>query len=176
MLLSMRESTDMPALRKRLQEVIDSERVRNASVWSAEAGLSRSHVSTILAGRTKRVETETIFRLADAASVSRSWLAFGEGSMIETAPTPDQVGAFEGAVSWFLATETHEGRGDEARAFLAQRTQVNAGMSASPDAWLAKLRDEFRAWRSPSKVVGERVVDADDNDDLRPPKINARRR
>lgn len=177
MLLFMRESPDMPALRKRLQDVLDAKRVRNASAWSLAAQLARSHVNTILSEKTKRVETDTIFRLADAAGVSRSWLAFGDGSMVEEAPTPEAVGAFEGAVSWFLATETHEGRADEARAFLAQRRQLNAGAERlSPDAWLAKLRDEFRAYRAPSKVVGVREVDPDDNEDLRPPKINARRR
>lgn len=32
------------------------------------------------------METATIFQLADAAKVSRAWLAFGEGSMVDTAP------------------------------------------------------------------------------------------
>ena len=151
----------------------------SARAWSLDAGRSHAQVTMMLrrldAGETPDFSADVFEDLARAAGVSPSWLQSGRGSPNEDGkvPTPDEVGAFEGAMSYFLATETHEGRGDDARAFLAQRSELNAGMPASPDAWLAKLRDEFRAWRAPSKLVGQREILEDE--DTRPAKINARR-
>jgi len=175
MLGGMGESTDMPGLRARLQKVIDAGRVRNPSTWALAAKLARSHVSTILAARTKRVETETLYRLADAAGVSRAWLAFGEGTMDPV--SDDAIGdPRDAARSWFVATEEHDGRGDEARAFLAERagTLYAGSEDRSPEWWLATLREEFRAWRRPAKAVGVREV-GEDAEDTRPAKVNPRR-
>lgn len=62
--------------------------------------------------------------LARAAGVDAHWLQTGEGEPLAGAAA-EEVSAFEGAVGWFLATETHEGRGDDAKRFLAERDQVN---------------------------------------------------
>lgn len=137
------------------------------------SGLARSHVSTILVGKTKSVEVSTLYRLADAAKVSRSWLAFGRGGM--TDDEDDLPAPWEAAKAWFLALEGHDGKGDEARAFLADRGAAlyAGGRDRSPEWWLAQLRDEFRAWRQPSKTVGVREIDDDEVDRL--PKLNVRK-
>lgn len=173
MLSDMGDSTaDMAGLRERLQRVIDAGHVRNPSTWATSAGLARSHVNTILAGRTKRVETDTIYRLADAAKVSRAWLAFAQGSMVESDLVP---GPWEAAKAWFLALEGHDGRGEEAKAFLLERgaTLYAGSQDRGPEWWLAQLRDEFRGWRRPSKVVGVREIPEEELE--RPAKLNPRR-
>jgi hypothetical protein len=126
------------------------------------------------AGETPAFEGKVFEDLAKAAGVDAHWLQTGEGEPVP-ASAPEEVSAFEGALGWFVATEEHEGRGDAARRFLAQREQVNAGAAGlSPDAWLAKLRDEYRAWRRPAKAVG--VTEIGEDEPVRASKLPARRR
>ena len=126
------------------------------------------------AGETPAFEGKVFEDLARAAGVDAHWLQTGEGEPLAGAAT-DEVSAYEGAIGWFIATETHEGRGDDARRFLAERDQVNAGTAGlSPDAWLAKLRDEFRAWRRPSKALG--VTEIGEDEPVRASKLPTRRR
>lgn len=136
--------------------------------------VSRGQIAKLEVGERVNPRASDAAAIAKATGVRLPWLLDGQGSMLGDTAEPDSS-PLEGAIAWFLANETHEGRGDEARAFLAQRRETFAGGEhVSPDAWLAHLRDGFRAWRAPGKVVGEREIS--DDEDTRPAKLNPRRR
>lgn len=142
-------------------------------------GVSRGQIAKLEVGERTNPRGSDVAAVARETGVRLPWLLEEQGPMVSEgdAPETEVSSAFDGAVTWFLTVEEHEGRGDEAKAFLAQRRELFAGAEhLSPGAWLAHLQDGFRAWRSPSKVVGVRDVDPDDDEGLRPPKINARRR
>jgi hypothetical protein len=67
----------------RMRWVIDSGRVKNASVWAMAAGMSRTFVSGFLEraqkGKWQDIGLHSLARLAEAAHVSLAWLALGIG-------------------------------------------------------------------------------------------------
>jgi len=88
----------------------------------------------------------SVERLAQAAKVSPTWLLTGRGPREGDS---DELAPFDAARALFLAQESHDGRGDEARRFLADRTTAYAGAERkSPRWWLETLAEEFREWRT----------------------------
>ena len=76
-------------LRERLAWVRDNRFEGNASRWSEAAGLNRIHVGQMLRRDNTddgRIQIDVIQSLADAAGVSRGWLAFGIGGPDDDPP------------------------------------------------------------------------------------------
>jgi hypothetical protein len=69
-------------LQERIRWVLDRGEVKSRSDWSIKAGLTRIFVGKLLerdSSNEGRVELRTLDALADAAGVSRVWLAYGMG-------------------------------------------------------------------------------------------------
>lgn len=89
--------------------------------------VSRGQIAKLEVGERLNPRASDAAAIARATGVRLAWLLDGSGTMTaEDAPDGDSS-ALEGAIAWFLAHETHEGRGDEARAFLAARRETFAG-------------------------------------------------
>lgn len=174
---------DIGAVRERLQRVIDEGLVKNESAWAAAAKLARGHVSTILAGKTKKITTETTDRLAVAAGVSKAWLAHGEGEMLPEGIDPRiaRVGAAIGAderdmraasaarSAWGTSSMTDEGARDLLEAMARSRRDLertsrlaslerDAGIVVSPkirEPQTANL-DDFGPASTPPKRRGRK--------------------
>jgi transcriptional regulator with XRE-family HTH domain len=150
---------------------------RQLSAKCSELGhaLSSGHVGKLEIGERSNPRAQDVMVLARACGVRHEWLLDGTGGMaLDVESEVDEVGAYDAARAMFLAQEVHEGRGEEARTFLATRSATYAGAEGrSPGWWLETLRDEFRTWRAPSKALGSRELEADE--DARPAKTNARR-
>lgn len=137
--------------------------------------VSRGQIAKLEAGERTNPRSSDVQAIARATGVRMPWLMGERGPMVEGHTVEEELGAFDAAVGWFLANESHEGRGDDAKAFLAQRDVRYAGAEGrSPGWWLETLRDEFRAWRVPAKIVGVREI-GENEPDTKPAKINARR-
>lgn len=137
-------------LAARLRSVIEDEIVQDAETWCEAAGLSRGFLSSFFV-RSKSdggasIRGASVERLAQAAKVSPTWLLTGRGPREGDS---DELAPFDAARALFLAQESHDGRGDEARRFLADRTTAYAGAERkSPRWWLETLAEEFREWRT----------------------------
>lgn len=132
---------------------------------SREAGLSlsASDISKIENGKQPTPNYDKIRAIAAALGVTSEWLWSGEGPRSRREEESELLGPFEGARAMFLSEQAHEGRGEQAKAFLASRAVSFAGAERkSPQWWLATLTEEFREWRERSGA-----------DEL--PKINPRR-
>lgn len=137
-------------LAARLRSVIEDGLVADAETWCDAAGLSRGFLSSFFV-RSKSdgsasIRGASVERLAQAAKVSPTWLLTGRGPREGDS---DELAPFDAARALFLAQESHDGRGDEARRFLADRTTAYAGAERkSPRWWLETLAEEFREWRT----------------------------
>lgn len=177
--------SDGEGISERLAAVI-AERGLGVRELARSAGLASGQISNLRNGkRGKRVGGETIAKLAHALDVNDVWLLTGEGPRERRAEGPvveavgDDLPPFDAARAMFLAEQVHDGHGDDARRFLAERVVHYAGAEGrSPGWWLETLKDEFRAWRKPEKVVGVRELGEDDDPFGGPsiPAINPRRR
>ncbi len=148
-------------------------------------GDNSADISKIENGKQSTPSYDKIKAYAVALEVNPEWLWSGEGprerrpegAVVEA--VGDDLSPFDAARAMFLAEQVHDGRGDNARRFLAERVVHYAGAEGrSPGWWLETLKDEFRAWRKPEKVVGVRELSEDDDPFGGPriPAINPRRR
>ena len=134
--------------------------------------VSRGQIAKLEVGERTNPRGSDTAAIARATGVRLRWLLEEDGPMLEG--EPDEAGAFDAARAMFLAQEVHEGRGEEARTFLVTRSATYAGAEGrSPGWWLETLRDEFRTWRTPSKTVGSRELEPDE--EARPSKTSSRR-
>lgn len=117
---------------------------------AAVSGVSQGHISHAESGKRLELGQTVLSAIAEALDVSVDWLATGNGPRErrnEPGAEPE-LGAVDAARAMFLAQETHDGRGTEARAFLAERAVSFAGAERkSPRWWVETLTEEFREWR-----------------------------
>lgn len=75
---------------ERLQAVLASGRVENASSWATAAGLNRAYVSAVLEkvrkGSIGDIGVVNLYALATAAKLSPAWLAYGVGQPGDEVP------------------------------------------------------------------------------------------
>lgn len=73
----------MGSIADRVREVIDRKTVLSARAWCVSAGISGSYLGTFLTRDRQGLESDigvsTLVKLANAAGVSFTWLALGEG-------------------------------------------------------------------------------------------------
>jgi len=161
-------------LRKAREHAQLSQRQLSAKCSAIGHEVSAGHVGKLELGERLNPRAQDVMVLARACGVRHEWLLNGTGAMGLEADDSDEVSAYDAARTMFVAQEAHEGRGEEARTFLVTRSATYAGAEGrSPGWWLETLRDEFRSWRTPTKAVGTRELEADE--DARPAKSNARR-
>jgi hypothetical protein len=118
----------MKTLLDRVRWVADrSGKVSDAETWSKSAGLSHGYISNFYdrAGRdaSAGMRVDTLNKLADAAGISRRWLADGTGPI--DSETPEEQDPKQLARTWFL--------------LHAQRTPRTL---AAAEEWLAVAIDE----------------------------------
>lgn len=171
------ESDGMSTLGERLREAREAAGMGQHSLARA-SGVSQSHISNVESGKRAELGPSVVSALAASLGVSLSWLMTGQGpKKPEPVPEAHAASPYEAAATMLLAQEAHEGRAAEAKAFLESiAARAYAGAEGkSPGWWLATLTEDYRAWRSPSKTVGVRVVQPEDDDAPQIPKLNARR-
>ena len=80
----------MGSVADRIREVIDKGIVQSARAWCLAAGISGSYLGTFLTrdrqGQESDVGVSTLVKLANAANISFTWLALGEGSWSDLPP------------------------------------------------------------------------------------------
>lgn len=120
-------------------------RTRRQVDLATELGCDQSRVSK--AARDGSVSSSLLYRAARLAGRSRSEIDRALGVGEEDAHS-EELSPFEAARQFFLVQEAGEGRGAEARAFLAERQVSFAGAERkSARWWLETLSEEFREWR-----------------------------
>jgi transcriptional regulator with XRE-family HTH domain len=153
-----------------------SQRELSARATSEGHPISAGQIAKIEVADRPNPRASDLAVIARITGVNLSWLVSGIGPMVPT-ETSD-VAPFDAAKTMFLAQETHDGRGEEARVFLAERSTQYAGAEdKSPGWWLESLRDEYRAWRRPGQLpTGARELGEGERPGRAVSKINVRKR